>query len=666
MSELTSPVEHARPEAEPGPPDALVQAGRDAFSRHAWSDAFDMFSMADREGGLSGPDLEQLAEAAFFAAKANERVDILERAFRRYESAGDRVRAAYIACDLAQNLVLRGKLSLATGWTRRAERLLEGEPESYAHAYLTLEQGDLAKWAGDIERAMPLVASAIEIASRTVNPDIHAMALTSLATMKIATGATGEGFALLEEAAFAAVNGELSPMTAGITSCQMISACRDLTDYQRASEWIDATDRWCTRQDVSGFPGICRVHRAEIVALRGGWDRAEEELRKATTELAAFEAIPPMADGLYALGEIRRLKGDFDGAEEALRQSHALGRSPQPALALLRLGAGKVKSAASAIDAALAEPNWDQWARGRLLAAQVEISVAGGDVARARSAVDELSRIVSDYQSPALDAAKHQALGRVLLVEDDSSGAVRELRDAIRSWREVSAPYEVARAQAVLARALRALGDDDDADLELAAARDEFEKLGAKPDLAAADAELRDVAQRRGRPGQLRKTFMFTDIVGSTALAEAIGDEAWERVLAWHDDSIRRLVARHGGQLVNSTGDGFFLAFDTPQAAIACAMAIQRALAEHRRSSGYAPPVRIGLHTAEATQRGADFSGMGVHVAARVAALAVGGQILISTETLTEAPGIDASEPYEVGIKGVSTPLLVAAVSWTS
>src|SRR4029077_15358403 len=107
---------------------------------------------------------------------------------------------------------------------------------------------------------------------------------------------------------------------------------------------------------------------------------------------------------------------------------------------------------------------------------------------------------------------------------------------------------------------------------------------------------------------------MFTDIVGSTKLAEVLGDQAWERLLRWHDDTLRGLVAIGGGEIVKSTGDGFFAAFDTAQAGVACALAIPRALRDHRE--GFAPPVRIGLHTADANRRGTDYSGMAVHVAA--------------------------------------------------
>ena len=264
-------------------------------------------------------------------------------------------------------------------------------------------------------------------------------------------------------------------------------ACRDLTDYRRASEWIELTDRWCETQSVGGFPGVCRVHRAEIAALHGSWQRAEEELRQATEELEKFQAIPVMADGLYSIGEIRRLQGDFQGAEDLLRQAHALGRSPHPALALIRLESGKVKLAAAAIDAALAESSWDAMARLRLLGAQVEITLRIGDTARARVAAEQLAEMVDDTSPPALRAGLAYARGRVLLAEGDHGASTRELRTALRLWREVGSAYEIARTRAALSWALRASADDDDADLELRAARDEFERLGAKPDLAAVE-----------------------------------------------------------------------------------------------------------------------------------------------------------------------------------
>ena len=157
---------------------------------------------------------------------------------------------------------------------------------------------------------------------------------------------------------------------------------------------------------------------------------------------------------------------------------------------------------------------------------------------------------------------------------------------------------------------------------------------------------------------------MFTDIVGSTHLAEALGDQAWERLLRRHDDTLRKLVSDGGGEIVNSTGDGFFVAFDSAAAGIDCAISIQRALVEHRDSTGFALSVRIGLHTAEANRRGMDYSGAAVHVAARVAALAEGGEILATSDTFAETPHVSTSSARSASIKGMTAQVSVATVAW--
>ena len=641
----------------------LPRAAREALERHAWDEAFELFSRADRLAELSGTDLESLAEAAWFTAHADVGTDAKERAFKAH-LADDPIRAAYLALDLTRWYGYQGKTSIASAWMRRGQRLLEGEAESYAHGYLALCRSEGAKEAGSIESAIELADEAVRIGVSVGDADLQATALTVLGSLRIAIGETSDGFALMEEATIAAVNGELSPFVTGVTYCTMIAACRDLTDYRRASEWTEATERWCERQSVAGFPGVCRVHRAEVVALSGAWERAEEELRRATEELAVFNATPPLADGFYAIGEIRLRMGDLQGAEEAVRQAHAFGRSPEPVMALIRLAEGKERLALASISSAIEQQTWDQWARARLLPAQVQIAVAAGDPARAREAAEELEQLVQTYESPALHAGKHEAFGRVLLAEGDHASGAGEIRTAIRHWREVAAPYEVARGRALLASALRAMHEDEAADLELGVARDEFVRLGARLDAANAEKALQTAAERRAAPTQIRKTFVFTDIVGSTNLAELLGNVAWERLLRWHDDALRTLFARSGGEVVSSTGDGFFVAFDSARRGIDCAIAVQRALVEHRRTSGFAPSVRIGLHAAEANRRGDDYSGMGVHVAARVAALAGDGEIVVSAETLAAAGDVSTSEAREVTLKGVTEPMSVASVVW--
>ncbi|MDQ6794168.1 MAG: adenylate/guanylate cyclase domain-containing protein, partial [Chloroflexota bacterium] len=641
-----------------------LQAGQAALARHAWPEAFEQLSRADRESQLSGADLESLSLAAFFAAHGDVDLATKERAFKAYEVEKNDIRAAFVAIQVARAYAYAGKYSIASGWQRRAEQLIGTEGDTYVHGHLALIESEIAGYTGNVDLAFSLAERAVAIGRGAADADLTAYALTNLGGLKIASGAPLDGFALMEEASFAAVNDELSPFISGMTACRLIGACRDLTDYRRATEWIEATERYCDRQSLSGFPGVCRVHRAEVTAVGGAWDKAEQDLERATIELGAYNATPPQADGFYAMGDIRRLRGDFEGAEAALREAHARGKSPQPALALVRLGEGKIKAAASAINAAVADQTWDRWARARLLPAQVEIAIAAGDLGRARTAAEELAGIVVGYPSPALEAGRRVALGRVLLAEGDAAGAAPELRAGIKSWREVGAPYEIARARAVLSRALRATEDEDDADLELHAALDEFQRLGARVDAEAAEREIRAAEDRRTGPVSTKKTFMFTDIVGSTNLAEALGDQAWERLLRWHDDALRKLVAGGGGEIVNSTGDGFFAAFESARSGVACAISIQRALLEHRTSTGFALPVRIGLHTAEANRRGTDYSGKGVHVAARVAALAGGGEILATAATLAEAGDVSASEPRSAPVKGVTVPLSVATISW--
>ncbi len=170
--------------------------------------------------------------------------------------------------------------------------------------------------------------------------------------------------------------------------------------------------------------------------------------------------------------------------------------------------------------------------------------------------------------------------------------------------------------------------------------------------------------RQKGRQGQrVVKTFMFTDIVGSTNLLELLGDEAWHDLLRWHDQTLRGLFAAFQGEEVVGTGDGFFVGFDSPDAALACAVAIQRTLLEQRQRQGFAPQVRIGVHASGATQVGRNFQGKGVHEAARIAALAEGGQILASRDTAAGGR-YPAGDARSVVLKGISEPMEVVTVAW--
>jgi class 3 adenylate cyclase len=190
----------------------------------------------------------------------------------------------------------------------------------------------------------------------------------------------------------------------------------------------------------------------------------------------------------------------------------------------------------------------------------------------------------------------------------------------------------------------------------------------ACPTGAISVEEIQDLLpwQLRGKeaPRRVEKTFMFTDIEGSTSLVEALGDEAWQGVLRWHNEALRSIFAEHKGEEVVATGDGFFVGFDSPDDALTCAVAIQRRLAEHRRTAGFAPQVRIGVHASGATQVGRNFTGKGVHEAARIAALAGGGEILASQATAAGGR-FPTTEARTVTLRGTSEAIEVVTVDWS-
>jgi class 3 adenylate cyclase len=644
--------------------DRLI-AGRDALRRHAWHEAFEALRAADAAEPLQPEDLERLAEAAAWVGRLDDCIAVRERAHAGYLERGNPRRAGFMALMLGHDHFAKGQGSLANGWLRRAERLLEPERDGVEYGHLLRARGLMAK---DPDEALAHARAAHDVATRLGDRDLAALELQEQGRLLVAKGDVAEGLALLEEATVTAVSGQLGPDATGIIYCNAIDVCRRLADYGRASEWTDAAGQWCERQGILGFPGMCRVYRAGILRLRGALVDAAREATNACEELRPY-AVGATAEAFYELGEVRLRLGDLVAAEEAFRQAHELGRDPEPGLALLRLAQGNLEAARTAMRSALADESRDRLARGQLLPAQVEISLAVGEPDIARAAADELEAIAAVYRTPALEAAALCVRGLVQLATGDDAGARRNLRAGCRRWQELDAPYETARARMGLSEAHQAGGDLETAALELSAARSGFERLGAVLDAARAAEALSSASAARSaerEPQRIEtRTFMFTDIVRSTQLIEAVGDEAWTDLVRWHDQALRVLFVAHGGEEVDHAGDGFFVAFPSAQVALECSVAIQRTLLEHRRRQGFAPQVRLGVHVAPAQRHGRAFRGKGVHVAARIAALAEAGEILVSRATVESVPpGITLSAPRTVVLKGLSEPLEVVSVAW--
>ncbi len=637
--------------------------GREAFERREWEAAFAELRACEAEGSLPPEDLERLAEAARWSRHFDEMLDAFERAAAGYERTRDRRSAARVAVKLTLEHHARRGDALAAGWFARAQRLLEGEPPCRERGLVLMCMAQGTFFVGDGPAALRISQDMVDLGRELQDRDVEALGRLAMGHARLLGGEVAAGTALIDEAMAAALGGELELWTTGQIFCSTIFACRNRGDWGRAGEWSVASLRWCDRQSLSGFPGLCRFHQAEVMRFRGELDRAERDAGEAVEELL-LSSPRWAAWGLHELGEIRRRRGDLEGAAASFRHSAELGFDPQPGLALLRLDEGKPAGARRAILDALAdESGLAREGRWLVLPAAVEIAIAADDAELARSAHEELEELARSLGTTAVRAAATVAGGQVALLESRTDQAIRELRRGIGLWSAIDAPYEAAQARELLAGVYADLGDRDAVELELTAARAGFERIGAQ----RASRRLSALLSRAGSdPHTAARTFMFTDIVDSTRLVELLGDEQWESLLAWHDRTLRRCFEARAGDEVKHEGDGFFVAFSEPDNALECACSIQRALRDHRRDHGFAPRVRIGIHATEATDRGGDYSGRGVHTTARIAAAAGAGEVVVSREAL-DATGnaFRVHDERALELKGLAEPVTVATVDWS-
>src|SRR6266545_1389429 len=280
-----------------------LERGRQAFAQAGWRDAYEALAAADLVTRLRATDLELLARAAYMLGRDDDYVSALERAYRVHLDAGAPMPAIRCAFWIGHSWLFRGQAAPAFGWFARAERLLDRE------------QGDVA------ERGYVLVGEMLDHLSRG-------------------------------DAA-----GKLSPIVAGIVYCNTIAFCRSVYQLRRVREWTVALTRWCARQpDMVAHKGLCLVHRAEIMTLGGAWEDALEELSRVGEQFTQG-ALNRLACGeaAYREGEVRRLQGEFELAEEAYRKASGHGREPQPGMALMRLAQGRLDSAAATIRRAVSE-----------------------------------------------------------------------------------------------------------------------------------------------------------------------------------------------------------------------------------------------------------------------------------------------------------------------
>lgn len=459
-----------------------LDAARAALARHSWTEAYDLFTRSKDD--LTAPDLEALAECAWWTARLDTCIEARERAFELYRNEGNNRGAAVTAIGLAKDHFARNQASIGTAWLRRAEHLLEGEETCAEVGYLERMRSVIAfEGERDFETALERAEAALAVAEQVSDRDLLAISLHDKGRALIGLGRVDEGSALMDEANVAAVSGELSPFWTAAVFCNTITVCKEMADYTRAGDWTEAAKRWCSRQAIAGFPGMCRVYRAGILRVRGAWSEASAEAQRAIEETASFN-LGYAAEAFNELGEVRLEMGDLDGAEDAFAHARELGHDPQPGMALVQLARGRSESAWMSLRRALDEEEGDLH-RARLLPAAVEVAVAAHDLDAARAHSEELRRTADVYRTLALRSAAATVEGRVRLTAGDVDAAVTILRRAVQLWRETDVPYEMARARELLAEALTAAGDEDAARLEASAAKSVLERLASDVDPAA-------------------------------------------------------------------------------------------------------------------------------------------------------------------------------------
>lgn len=473
--------------------DPKLELGRQLFAEASWREAHDALTAADTTVPLAPDDLELLGRSAYMLGRDDAYVDAMERAFHGHLENGSTARAVTCAFWIGHSWLFRGQSATAFGWFARAERLLEDEGSAGAESGYVV-QGHLLEHmvSGDVEGGLRAATEMTEIGQRFDDQDLVAIGVMEQGDHLLKMGRIDEGVRLIDESMVFVTSGELSPIVAGIVYCNTIAICRSIYELRRLREWTDALTRWCDRQPgMIAHQGVCLVHRAEIMTMSGAWDVALEDLRRCGEQFT-LGALNQMAIGnaAYHEGEVHRLRGEFELAEEAFGRASRLGRDPQPGLSLMRLRQGKPDAAAASIRRAVSETPRGL-PRVALLPAYVEIMLATDDLDAAAGAARELAETADQQGSDAIAAMASQAAGSVALAEGDAQAALMALRRSSQTWQELGAVHAAARVGVLVGLACRALGDEDTALLEFRGARETLTDLGARPELVALEAAVR-------------------------------------------------------------------------------------------------------------------------------------------------------------------------------
>lgn len=515
-----------------------LERGRQSFERKAWAESYRLLQAAGRQAALEPEDLERLAMAAYLMGRDDESESFMARAHQMFLDRRDYEAAARAAVWAGFGLVGRGAMAPAAGWFARAERVLDDRQlECAVRGYLLVPAAIHRIVQGDPAAAYATFTQAADIANRFGDRSLWALACHGRGRALIHLGNITGGVALLDEAMVSVIAGDVLPVLAGDIYCSVLEACQEIFDLRRAHEWTTSLTRWCASQpDLVRYRGECLIYRAEIMQWRGNWAGAEQDAR------AACELLPSgrgrAGAAFYRLGEVHRLRGEFQEAEAVYTRANECGRKPQPGLSLLRLAQGDIDHAVASIRSALVDTS-ARSARARILAAAVEILLVAADVEGARAAAAELRDIANAIGTPLLSAVSAHATGAILLAEGDLAAASTWLRQACETWRDLEIPYEEAQSRLLMATVCERRGDHDGHLLDLNAARRLFTQLNAEPYLARIEQQS-DLMARESRGLLSQRERQVLRLLAAGKTNRAIGEELFisEKTVARHVSNI--------------------------------------------------------------------------------------------------------------------------------